>query len=295
MMFLPEQTVASLKEVLKRFTGFDKQIQVLESVSGGSINRCFQIGYGTDRYFLKLNSTSKFPTMFDAEAKGLKRITDTNTIKVPEVISFGIAANEQFLLLEWVEKGINNTASQQLLGRNLAHLHKTTNEDLGIDHDNYMGSLTQSNRARASRTEFFIHERLIPQVELGKQSGLLNKGSLDQFESLYKKLADLYPAEEPSLVHGDLWSGNYMINHLREPVLFDPAIAYSNREVDIAMTTLFGGFQRPFYDAYNEAFPLQKGWETRLGLWNLYPLLIHVNLFGISYVSQVREILNRFA
>ena len=157
-----------------------------------------------------------------------------------------------------------------------------------------MGSLAQVNRQGVSWTEFFIEERLKPQVELGELKGLLAGSILDQFEIVYEKLDSLYPAERPALIHGDLWSGNYLVNSAEKPVLIDPAISYSNRECDIAMTTLFGGFQQLFYDAYNEVFPLQQGWKQRLDLWNLYPLLVHVNLFGTSYLGGIRRTLAEF-
>lgn len=294
MMFLQEQTVTSITDILRQFTGSDDTLRILNSVSGGSINKCFQIAYGALQFFLKVNSVLRFPGMFEAEAKGLKVIAASGTIKVPAVVGVGSTVREQFLILEWLEEGVNNTSSQQALGGALARLHQQRGEYFGLDHDNYMGSLTQSNRLHTSWAEFFVQERLEPQLALGRRSGLLTKRVAEQFEALCPKLNELCPFEEPALIHGDLWAGNYMINSLQEPVLFDPAIAYANREADIAMTRLFGGFQQTFYDSYNEQFPLQKGWEERADLWNLYPLLIHINLFGVSYLGQVLSILNRF-
>ena len=173
-------------------------------------------------------------------------------------------------------------------------MHRNSAEQFGLDHDNYMGSLVQSNRGHGTWTEFFIQERLVPQVAIAKNHGLINAILLDQFETLYTMLDQLCPQEKPALIHGDLWSGNYMIDRMQQPVLIDPAIAYSNREADLAMTTLFGGFQNSFYEAYNEAYPLQNDWQNRLDLWNLYPLLIHLNLFGLSYLSQIKQILKRY-
>lgn len=134
----------------------------------------------------------------------------------------------------------------------------------------------------------------MPHVALAYQRKLLTKSVLEQFESLYQRLDFLYPQEAPALVHGDLWSGNYLTMNLNLPVLIDPAVTYAHREVDIAMTLLFGGFHQSFYDAYHEVFPLQEGWKERLDLWNLYPLLVHVNLFGGSYLNHVKEILYRY-
>ncbi|MEJ6980181.1 fructosamine kinase family protein [Pedobacter sp. P351] len=294
-MFLSEQLSEAISIAIKEYSDNDGSLGLLSSVSGGSINKCFQIEYGKESFFLKVNSSVKFPSMFIAEAEGLKQIGLTNTIQVPKVICHGVSNDEQFLVLEWIEQGINDACAQAEMGRRLAELHMNTQLQFGLDHDNYMGSLVQSNKRSPSWSEFFIIERLVPQVEMARNRNLLSNSVLIQFEILYKNLDGLFPREIPSLLHGDLWSGNYLINYLNKPVLIDPAIFYGHREVDIAMTTLFGGFQQPFYDAYHEMFPLKEGWKERLDLWNLYPSLIHINLFGQSYVSQLMQILNRFA
>jgi fructosamine-3-kinase len=294
MMFLHQQTAVLVNNVLKEFTGEEGNLKMIKPVPGGSINNCYQLAYSGRTFFIKVNSAKDFKGMFEAEAKGLKALATANAIKVPGVIRFENTFNEQFLILEWIEKGVNNSLSQEALGRSLAKLHKNTSPYFGLDHHNFMGSLTQSNNLNTSWSGFFISERLKPQIELGTLRGLLDKNVLQQFELLFNKLDELYPRELPALVHGDLWSGNYMISNLQEPVLIDPAIAYANREVDLAMTTLFGGFQGAFYDAYHEVFPLQEGWKDRVDVWNLYPLLVHLNLFGRSYLGQVKAILNWF-
>lgn len=293
-MFLTEQTVSVVTASLKQRYGGSGNLEIISKVSGGSINKCFKIKYRNSYFFLKWNSATLFPHMFLAEAEGLKRIKLTNTVKVPGVICFGNAGDEQYLVLEWIEKGKNDSESQQKLGELLAQLHRNTSDKFGLDHNNYMGSLVQTNNFHASWNEFYINERLYPQIELAGKSGQLDKEILRQFESFYAKLDSLFPPEKPALVHGDLWSGNYLIDENNQPLLIDPAISYANRESDIAMTTLFGGFSDSFYNAYNDAFPLQSGWQQRLDLWNLYPLLVHVNLFGQSYLSQVKSILNKF-
>lgn len=294
-MFLTENIIEAVTVVLAQHTGAQNKLQVVKTISGGSINQCFQIKYCNNLYFLKINSSIKFPAMFMAEAEGLKRIELANAVNVPAVIGYGNAAHEKFLILEWIEEGDNTAFSQQKLGRALALLHQHSNSQFGLDHNNYMGSLPQSNTQYSSWTDFFIYERLKPQVEIGRAKGFLNQDVLKQFGNLYEKLDTLYPKENPSLVHGDLWSGNYMIDKFNTPVLIDPAIFYANREVDIAMTMLFGGFPQSFYEAYNEVFPLQDGWKARIGLWNLYPLLIHLNLFGSSYLPEIKEILKRIS
>jgi fructosamine-3-kinase len=129
---------------------------------------------------------------------------------------------------------------------------------------------------------------------MGVESGWFSNSELSQFERLYHKLPGLFPKEKPRLVHGDLWSGNYLIDQDSNPVLIDPAAYFGHREVDIAMTRLFGGFDEAFYKSYNEVFPLETGWKDRIDLYNLYPLLIHVNLFGSGYVQQVKRIIAKW-
>lgn len=293
MMFLTEQSRGLITDAVKRYTGRLEELQLLRPVHGGSINKCYQMGYGEARFFLKVNSARQYPGMLRAEAEGLRTIADTHTIKVPLIIDVFETQEEQVLVLEWIESGPNTSSSQESLGRSLANLHSHTNDHFGLEYDNYMGSLPQSNTMAVSWSDFFIKQRLKPQVELGQRSGVLSKEILSLFDSLYQGLDGLSPAEKPAFIHGDLWCGNYMISSQEEPVLIDPAVCYSNREADIAMTMLFGGFQSLFYEAYNEVFPLEPGWEERLDLWNLYPLLVHLNLFGV-YLSQIKAILTKY-
>ena len=164
----------------------------------------------------------------------------------------------------------------------------------GLDHDNYIGSLPQSNHQHTSWVEFFIEERLEKQIALAKNSGALNNSTIQQFNNLFKRLKEIIPEEKPSLLHGDLWNGNYMLAADGCACLIDAAVYYDHREMDLAMTRLFGGFPEEFYESYHETFPLSSGFEERVDIHNLYPLLVHVNLFGGSYISQVKSVLSRF-
>ena len=182
------------------------------------------------------------------------------------------------------------------MGQRLASLHRCSSEFFGLDDDNYIGSLRQYNHPNSNWINFFIEQRLEVQVKLA-----INKwrccphGGQKKFESLYAKLPSLIASEKPSLVHGDLWSGNLITDDKGEPCLIDPAVYFGNREADLAMTRLFGGFNDEFYSAYEESFPLPQGSEKRIDLYNLYPLLVHVNLFGGSYVHSVEGILRAFS
>jgi fructosamine-3-kinase len=154
-----------------------------------------------------------------------------------------------------------------------------------------MGSLAQSNSKESDWAQFFIKHRLEPQVKMAVDSGFTFSSS---FDHIYKILDKEVPKAPPALIHGDLWSGNFMVDANDSPVLIDPAAYFGHRETDIAMTTLFGGFSSSFYDFYNSAFPLESDWQERIGLHNLYPLLVHVNLFGSGYVNQVNQVLRKF-
>lgn len=263
-------------------------------VSGGSINQTYRLQTSKRDYFIKINNGKEFPGMFEAEAAGLKLISDTGAIAVPMVIATCEAGDESFLLMEWVDTRRPTAKASEQLGRALAEMHRHSAAFFGLDGDNYMGSLRQSNRQHQTWTEFFINERLQPMAKMAVDAGWLNRVDLGHFEALYSVLPGLFDEEPPALIHGDLWGGNYLIGEDETPYLIDPAVSFGHREFDIAMTTLFGGFSREFYAAYHEAFPLAPGWDDRTDLWNLYPLLVHLNLFGGGYLGQVRDALQRY-
>ncbi len=232
--------------------------------------------------------------MFQAEADALKLLRQTNTVSVPEVLEVGTYENLAYLLLEYIEPGIAGLHTQAEMGRQLALLHKQTADSFGLHFHNYIGSLAQRNAQLGGWAGFFVEMRLRPQTELALAKGLLGKADIEDFEKLYTKLKLLFPTEKPALLHGDLWSGNYLIGAAGKPWFIDPASYYGHREMDLAMTKLFGGFSSDFYNAYNEIYPLEAGWLTRVDLCNLYPLLVHVNLFGGSYVGQVEQALSKY-
>lgn len=265
-----------------------------QPVSGGSINETYCLLTTSGKYFVKINSRTQHPGMFIDEAAGLNLIAETKTIAVPKVLFIGDTEFYSFLLLEWVDTERPSPQSFTKLGVQLAQMHRYSSGFFGLDHDNYMGSLRQSNPRHNNWSDFFIQERLQPMVKIGMDKGFLNAKDLSDFEVLYKKLPGLFTEEKPSLIHGDLWGGNYLISNTGTPYLIDPAVSYGNREFDIAMTTLFGGFGREFYRVYHEKFPLNKGWEQRMDLWNLYPLLVHLNLFGAGYLRQLNDCLRKF-
>lgn len=207
---------------------------------------------------------------------------------IPEVYLVG----DDFLLMEYIEE--NNFGNSYLFGSQLAQLHRKSNELFGLDHPNYIGRLPQSNRYHAHWLEFFVRERLEPQVKMAIDSGKLSADFAHIFERVMNYTYIIFPDEPPALLHGDLWAGNYMFTNNEETAIYDPAVYYGHREMDIAMTKLFGGFDKEFYRGYNDMYPLEPGFEERLKLCNLYPILVHANLFGGSYIHQAEQLLRQF-
>ena len=283
-----------LEQILHQKLGGKSSIHEIVEVAGGSINEVYRLHTAAGFFILKLNSAQQFPKMFELEAEGLEAIRQTKTVAVPEVIATGHLGYQSFLLLEYVENGSKTQAAMQLFGSQLAQMHRNTADSFGFENDNYMGSLPQSNKKHQSWQSFFVEERLKPMVQLAFDASFIDQKLVSDFESLYQKLGGFFEEEKPALIHGDLWGGNYLISSEGKPYLIDPAVSYGFREFDLAMTHLFGGFSADFYNAYQESFPLQKGWQRRVDLWNLYPLLLHLNLFGMGYLGQVRSAMKKF-
>ena len=269
-----------------------------ENVPGGSINQSMQIegliaGHESSRYFIKFNLKDRLP-MFEAEAAGLQLLAQTGSIRVPHVICYGVTQSQSYLVLEAITftRGHNN--SDPLFGYQLASMHKNNQPQFGWSRNNTIGSTPQLNSWTPGWIEFWRVQRLGYQLSLARQQGaprsLLTKGQRLAGE-LEKFFTDYQP--EASLLHGDLWSGNFGYDQNGEPVIFDPALYYGDREADIAMTELFGGFSKAFYDAYQETWPLDKGYSQRKDLYNLYHVLNHFNLFGGGYAFQAENMMDR--
>jgi fructosamine-3-kinase len=263
-------------------------------MGGGCINHAMKVETTSGFFFLKWNSAKRFPGMFEAEAKGLTLLKEMNAIGIPRVIGTGETGSDSFILLEFIEAGSQVKNFWNDFGTSLANLHRNSSESFGLPYDNYIGSLPQDNSQKKSWTEFFIEERLEKQIAIARNSEAISNSMVQQFNHLYKQLPEIIPEEKPSLIHGDLWNGNFMTGADGKAWLIDPAVYYGHREMDLAMSKLFGGFNGEFYESYDETFPLQKGFDQRADIHNLYPLLVHVNLFGGGYLSEVKNILSRF-
>jgi fructosamine-3-kinase len=266
-----------------------------QSIGGGSINEAYRINFSNKYIFCKINSASKFPQLFLKEKHGLEIIAQQPIIKTPWVIDCFEHEGEQILLLEWINEGERTEAFWKKFGEQLAALHQLSNDAFGLNEDNYMGSVPQQNNLDPDWSNLLIHQRLQPLIIKCSEKKLLTSTHQRQFEKLFIHLPDIFePVDKPSLIHGDLWSGNFMCNQAGEPVLIDPAVYYGHRSMDLAMTTLFGGFGQRFYDAYNYHFPFPANYKQQWQVCNLYPLLIHLYLFGGSYLPQIERTLTNY-
>jgi len=271
------------------------QIFAARELGGGSINQVYFLSTSKGSFCIKFNQAEAFPGMFQAEARGLSLIESSDAIRVPSVIEAVTLTNYSYLLLEYLEPFRKIQDFMVEFGHSLARLHMNTNTDFGLDHDNYIGSLPQQNRWYDDWISFFVEERLGYQISLARKSGLLPYDTMKQFQRLFPRLKSYFPKEKPALIHGDLWSGNFIVSEKGKPCLIDPAVYYGHRETDIAMTTLFGGFSSDFYSSYNEVFPMEQGWKGRMDLYNLYPLLVHLNLFGTGYLRLIYQVLKKYS
>lgn len=280
---------------LRHQTGIEVDASRARAVSGGGINRAFRLVGGSNSLFVKVNDASALPA-FEAEAEGLEALRGAAGVAVPAVICAGAAGESAYLALEWVELGFRTPAAERRLGAGLARQHRATAERFGWHRHNTIGATPQRNTQADDWCHFFARERLSFQLKLARQNGLPRQ-QLARGRELSARLESFFDGRAPdaSLLHGDLWSGNWGADAGGTPYIYDPAVYYGDREADLAMTRLFGGFGPAFYAAYQEEWPLSPGWERRVDLYNLYHLLNHFNLFGAGYLGGVEDSLARLA
>tara|TARA_R100001143_G_C3360805_1_gene135418 strand:- start:9660 stop:10520 length:861 start_codon:yes stop_codon:yes gene_type:complete len=270
------------------------EIENEHRISGGDINQSYKISTNRGEFFLKLN-TDVPPDFFEKEKEGLNEMRKSDSgLIIPEVIAVGRPKTDQpgFLLLEFIKESTKGNSFH--FGAELAKLHKNEGPSFGFSSNNYIGRLPQSNHNHKSWSDFFIQERINPQLKLAVDSGKLSINLKTSADRLAKKLDDLFPPCRPSLLHGDLWGGNYLFNESGQGVLIDPAVYYGHPEMDLAFTHMFGGFSKEFYHGYESITSLEPGFNDRIPIYNLYPLFVHANLFGGHYISQVEHQLKRF-
>jgi fructosamine-3-kinase len=278
-------------------TALATSVTAIVPVGGGSINQAWRMSLADGRSVFVKTHPGGLPAMFEREAEGLDWLRQTATVQVPRVLAVEDrpTAKVQFLALEWIEPGRPAVDHDEVLGRSLADLHRFGAPLFGLDHDNYIGELTQGNEPADDWPTFYGRRRLDPLVRLAIDRHRLPVGSLGRFERLYDRLPALVgPPEPPARLHGDLWSGNAVVGSDGGPWLIDPAVYGGHREVDLAMMRLFGGFGARCFEAYQDRFPLAEGHEDRVGLYQLYPLLVHVLHFGGGYVDSLLHTLSRY-
>lgn len=236
----------------------------------------------------------KASSIFSAEARGLREIKESGTVAVPEVITVGEFEQLGYLLLEFIEHKQASVKDYENLGRGLALMHRSTSGNFGFSSDNFIGLLSQENQLMDSWPIFYVSKRLLPQLKKAFDSGHLSTAEVPAETKMLEACQNLFPEVSPALLHGDLWSGNYLISKSGTPYVIDPAVYYGHREADLAMSRLFGGFDEPFYLAYYELWPKEPGEEERTEIYQLYHLLVHLNLFGLGYKASVKRTLEKY-
>ncbi|MEW5757443.1 MAG: fructosamine kinase family protein [Pseudomonadota bacterium] len=274
-------------------TGQPFQVESERAMGGGCINEAYLVAGAGQQYFVKLNSADA-REMFEAEAEGLRELAASRAIRVPAPICGGVAGAQAYLVLEYVALGSGGKDGQQRLGEQLAALHRVQGKRFGWYRNNTIGATPQPNEYADDWCRFWQEHRIGFQLQR-----LAERGFGGRIQQRGERLLQAIPAllqghrPTPSLLHGDLWSGNYAFDAHGAPVIFDPAVYYGDRETDLAMTELFGGFSPAFYQAYAAAFPFAEGYERRKVLYNLYHILNHANLFGGGYLGQAESMIDR--
>lgn len=290
---MPGDLQAALDQAIARAIGTPFRSRSPTALGGGSTSRSLAVEDGQRRFFVKFNDAA-LAGMFVAEADGLAALGRCPQIRVPRVIVQGVAGRHSFLVLEHLAlHPLREHEAGIAAGRALACLHAIEGTQHGWPSDNFIGSNPQINTAHVTWPYFFAQRRLLPQLALARRRGDCGR-LVERGEKLAERLAALFVDHRPraSLLHGDLWHGNAAVDADGTVVLFDPAVYFGDRETDLAMSELFGGFPDSFYLAYREAWPPAPGFEQRKTLYNLYHVLNHLNLFGGGYLRQAERMID---
>ena len=282
--------IETAKQIIKQ--ELNSNIKKVSQLGGGSINSVFLVELEKTKIVIKINDSLKFPGMFENEKKGLLKL-NTSGVKTPQLIFKRSKDNLTFLALEYIPNG--NFGNWELFGEKLAVLHMNKNEFFGLDYDNYIGSLRQINKKENNWKGFYSNQRLLHLTKFAFDKELLSKADSKKMEELCYKLDTYVPFTEPSLIHGDLWSGNLIFDGQGKPVFIDPAIYYGHPEMDWAMLSLFGSYPETAMKSYCNIIPLENNYFEREKIYQLYPLLVHLILFGRSYYRDISEILNFYS
>lgn len=268
----------------------NQKVKIIKSISGGDISNAYYVKTSEKEFMVKTHSNHN---LLKAEHLGLNKIAETNTIATPKIIDLSRVKNTSLLILGWIDTKTPTSQDFKVLGKQLAKLHSNSSQYFGLEFNNFIGHLHQSNKVHNNWSDFYREERLSPQLELAHKNGLLSASEMPSNKHLKGKCYDYFNKCKPSLLHGDLWAGNYLISNSGKPYLIDPSVYFGHSEVDIAMSKLFGGFDSSFYSEYRKIIPKDEHTDNRIELYQLYYLLVHLNMFGRSYYSSVKIILER--
>lgn len=285
--------LASVAAAIAKRSGSPFVPTSVQRIGGGSIHQAWELAGGGSRYFVKSNGLAA-AAMFAAEAQGLQALSAAAAVRTPAVVASGETGDMAFLVLEHLDLAALDHAAGARLGTALAQLHRNTGDAFGWSGDNFIGATPQRNQAHPSWPHFFGERRLRPQLELALERGM-EKALADKGHAVVERIGGMFIDYRPlpSLLHGDLWSGNAARCSDGSPAIFDPACYYGDRETDLAMAELFGGFPTSFFAAYRSAWPPDGGYESRKPLYNLYHVLNHFNLFGRAYLGQAQRMIDR--
>lgn len=281
------------EQILFENIGADSLLKNVSLIASGNHNQGIRLDTPADSFFLKINFEHE-RDILKKEAEGLDLLRTNTFLQVPQVFGYGRIGDYNYLLMEFIQQRRQNPNYWENLGIGLAHLHLTHEEQFGLEEDNFIASLQQRNIPTDNWLDFFIEFRLEPLIGKAYFDRLIPLDFLKRFQEIYPRLRGIFPEEQPALLHGDLWSGNVICNPDGQPALIDPAVYFGHREMDLAFSRLFGGFDQEFYDSYDSVYPLEPEFESRMGIYNLYPLLVHLNLFGSAYLPGIERIVKRF-
>lgn len=288
---LPKDLIQQMESILG--DGIISQVPV----AGGDTSQSYCVkSFGGQKYFVKVNRCPESFEMFKSEVLGLAILGFSKVIRVPKVVwRTEKASDVACLILEYIPRGRTSAIFWERLGQGLANLHGNTSSTFGFSHNNFIGTIRQNNKRHESWSAFYANERLTPQMKMAIDNGRMQGSDSKRLERLCARLDTICPNEVPALIHGDFWSGNVLCSEEGEPVLVDPSAYFGHREMDLAMAQLFGRFDDSFFQSYNHQWPLEPGFNTRSPVYQLYYVLIHVNLFGLAYTEQARTILRQYA
>ena len=283
-----------LESILQKHIGSDARLLSTSFELGGCINNTLRLNTSSGNYFIKWQVG--IPSdMFEKEAEGLRRLGKAGNLRIPHVIASGVEDGKHYLLMEYIETTSSGQTDWEDFGRSLALLHRDNRSDqYGFDHDNYVGKLPQPNSWMSSWIDFFVENRLEYQLKLAMENKLVTPDFVSRYRKFYGQLESLLPVDQPALLHGDLWSGNFMTALNRKACLIDPATYYGHREIELSFTQMFGGFANAFYGSYEDTYSLEQGFNERVPIYNMYPHMAHVNLFGTSYLGGVLQVLDMY-